>query len=332
MKRLIVVLVVIAVVGGAVAGAMLWWRRPAAPADELVASGTIEATEAQLGFRAGGRIQSVLPREGDRVAVGSVLSQLDRTELDARREQAVAQVRAAQALLRELRSGARPEEMAQARAVVGSALERRADAQRDLDRSRTLFEGDAVSREALDKATTVLELASSQVTQTEEQLRLLEAGPRRERIEAQQAVVAQAEAAVRVLDAMAADTAIIAPLDGIVTVRHREPGEVVPGGAAVLTLMNPADRWVRIYVPETRLGAVHLGMAAAIASDTYPGKAYPGDMVFIASEAEFTPKSVQTTEERVRLVYAVKVRIADDPLLELKPGMPADVTLKVLAP
>jgi len=222
--------------------------------------------------------------------------------------------------------------MAQARAVVGSALERRADAQRDLDRSRTLFEGDAVSREALDKATTVLELASSQVTQTEEQLRLLEAGPRRERIEAQQAVVAQAEAAVRVLDAMAADTAIIAPLDGIVTVRHREPGEVVPGGAAVLTLMNPADRWVRIYVPETRLGAVHLGMAAAIASDTYPGKAYPGDVVFIASEAEFTPKSVQTTEERVRLVYAVKVRIADDPLLELKPGMPADVTLKVLAP
>ncbi|HQZ41208.1 MAG TPA: HlyD family efflux transporter periplasmic adaptor subunit, partial [Vicinamibacterales bacterium] len=88
----------------------------------------------------------------------------------------------------------------------------------------------------------------------------------------------------------------------------------------------------RIYVPETRLGAVHLGMAAAIASDTYPGKAYPGDVVFIASEAEFTPKSVQTTEERVRLVYAVKVRIADDPLLELKPGMPADVTLKVLAP
>ena len=92
--------------------------------------------------------------------------------------------------------------------------------------------------------------------------------------------------------------------------------------------MNANDRWVRIYVPEDRIGAVRMGMPAAITSDTYPDKTYPGEVVFIASQAEFTPKSVQTTEERVRLVYAVKVRITTDPDLELKPGMPADVRLE----
>jgi HlyD family secretion protein len=111
-------------------------------------------------------------------------------------------------------------------------------------------------------------------------------------------------------------------------VRHREPGEIVSPGAAVLTLMNADDRWVRIYVPANRIGAVRMGMRVSITSDTFPEKTYPGDVVFIASQAEFTPKSVQTTEERVRLVYAVKIRILDDPDLELKPGMPADVRLE----
>ncbi len=115
------------------------------------------------------------------------------------------------------------------------------------------------------------------------------------------------------------------------TVRHREVGEVVPAGAAVLTLMNPDDRWVRIYVPENQLGKVALGQAARITSDTFPGKTYRGKVAFIAAEAEFTPKNVQTTEERVRLVYAVKVRVEQDPGQELKPGLPADVFLESAA-
>jgi HlyD family secretion protein len=95
--------------------------------------------------------------------------------------------------------------------------------------------------------------------------------------------------------------------------------------------MNADDRWVRIYVPAHRIGAVRMGMGASITSDTFPEKAYPGDVIFIASQAEFTPKSVQTAEERVRLVYAVKIRILNDPGLELKPGMPADVRLELSA-
>ncbi len=120
--------------------------------------------------------------------------------------------------------------------------------------------------------------------------------------------------------------------DGIVTVRHREPGEIVPAGAAVLTVMNPDDRWVRIYVPETRIGGIRLGLAAVLTCDTFRGKTYPGEVSFIASRAEFTPKTVQTAEERVKLVYAVKVRITGDPSLDLKPGMPVDVTIDMRRP
>ena len=115
----------------------------------------------------------------------------------------------------------------------------------------------------------------------------------------------------------------------MVTVRHAVPGEVVVPGAPVVTVMDLEDRWVRIYIPEDRIGAVERGQPAVITADTYPGKTNPGRVVFIASEAEFTPKSVQTSEERVRLVYALKVRITGDPAHELKPGVPADVQLEL---
>ncbi|HEY4658984.1 MAG TPA: HlyD family efflux transporter periplasmic adaptor subunit, partial [Gemmatimonadaceae bacterium] len=124
-----------------------------------------------------------------------------------------------------------------------------------------------------------------------------------------------------------ANAVIRAPFDGVVSVRNRGPGESVGAGAPVLTLVNLADRWVRIYIREDRIGAVKLGAAATITADTWPGKAYTGSVSFISSEAEFTPRNVQTTEERVKLVYAVKVRIAGDTANELKPGMPADVWL-----
>jgi HlyD family secretion protein len=128
-------------------------------------------------------------------------------------------------------------------------------------------------------------------------------------------------------EASLAYAVITAPLSGIVTARHREPGEAVQAGAPVLTVLDPNDRWVRIYIREDEIGAVRLGAAAEISSDTYPDRIYQGEVVFIGSEAEFTPRNVQTAEERIKLVYPVKVRITGDPDFELKPGIPADVTL-----
>lgn len=297
--------------------------------DGLLASGTVEATEAQLGFQVPGRILEIKPREGDRVRSGEVVAWLDRTELEARRAQARAQVAAARALLSELEAGARREELAVARESARAAEERYRDAERDFQRIRRLFEGGAVAREALDKAQLALDVAESQRDQAQQQLQMVETGPRRERLQAQRAAVEQAEAALRQAEAALQHAVITAPFDGVVTVRDREPGEVVGAGAPVLTLMNPDDRWVRIYIREDRVGAVSIGQPATISTDTYPGRHYDGVVSFIASEAEFTPRNVQTTEERVKLVYAVKVRITGDPGRELKPGMPADVRLPV---
>jgi HlyD family secretion protein len=255
-KRILIVAAV-ALLGVAGFFGVRAWRGD--DAGNLSASGTVEATEAQLGFQAPGRIETIKPREGDSVKRVELLAQLDARE-----------------------------------------------ARRDLARNKTLVEGGAIGQEAYDKTVLALRVAESDD--------------------------AQAAAQVAVLAATLANMTVRAPFDGTVTVRHHEPGEVVGAGAPVLTLMDPNDRWVRIYIPENHIGAVRLAQKASVTTDTYPDKRYGGEVVFIASQAEFTPKNVQTAEERVKLVYAVKVRITDDPRFELKPGVPADVRLEAAHP
>lgn len=305
--------------------------RPDGDGDILEASGTVEATEADLGFQAAGRVGAVLVREGDAVPEGAPLARLAAEELEARLAGAGAEADAARAGLQELEAGTRAEELAQGRALVRGSAERAEDAERDLTRARRLFEGGAVSRETLDKAETARAVAGAELEQAREQLRALEAGARPEQRTAQSARVASAEATVRQAEATLDNALVRAPFNGVVTVRHREPGESVQTGQPILTIMDPGDRWVRIYIPEDRIGAVSLGQEAAIRSDTYPERTYPGRVVHIAREAEFTPRNVQTREERVKLVYAVRVAISGDPELVLKPGIPADVELQLPA-
>jgi HlyD family secretion protein len=152
-------------------------------------------------------------------------------------------------------------------------------------------------------------------------------GARSEVIDAQRALVAQAEAGLAQAEAALDDAVVRAPFGGVVTIRHRDPGETVSPGAPVVTVMDPADRWVLIYVREDAIGRVSVGQAASIGSDTWPDRDYEGRVTFIASEAEFTPATVQTDEERVKLVYQVKVQVTGDPDGDLKVGTPADVRL-----
>ncbi|OYV68048.1 MAG: hypothetical protein B7Z72_08755, partial [Gemmatimonadetes bacterium 21-71-4] len=301
--------------------------RGRANAADQALSGTVEATEADLGFEVPGRILTVGPHEGDRVRSGDTLATLDRAELAARRAQVGAALDAARAVLAELVRGARPEELAQAREADSVATARLADARRDFDRARRLYQGGAIPRESFDKAGLALDVARGAKAQADQQLTLVRSGPRAERIEAQRAVVQQARAAVRQADATMDNGVVVAPFDGVVTIRGREPGETVPAGSPVLTVMNLHDRWVRIYVREDHLAAVRLGEPATITTDTYADRRYPGAVSYISSQAEFTPRNVQTTQERVKLVYAVKVRITGDTADDLKPGMPADVRL-----
>ena len=294
----------------------------------IAASGTVEATEADLGFQVGGRVTSINAREGDAVGMGAELARLDRAEMEARLRAASAQVAAARALLRELRTGARPQEERQAEAGVDAARRRMQEAAASLARTRKLYEGGAVSKEALDHAETSYAVLRSQADQAQQQQSLVATGPRVERIDAQQAAVDQALAAEAQIQANLDNTIIRAPFAGIVTVRHREPGESVSPGLPVVTLMNPDDRWVRIYVREDQVGRVRMGQTASITSDSHPGKTFNGRVTFIASQAEFTPRNVQTAEERVKLVYAVKVAISGDSANQLKAGVPADVMLQ----
>ena len=325
MKKRIRILIPVVLVAAVVAVVLL---RQGGPADgTIAASGTVEATEADLGFQVPGRVLEIAPREGDAVSGGEELARLDTEELDAARAAAAAQVSAAEARLTELRRGARTEEVAQAEAAARAARRREEDASADARRTRALFEGGAVSQQTLDRAVTAQEVAQAALDQSTQALALVRKGPRIETIQAQEAMVEQARANQARTDAALSNAVIRAPFPGRITVRHREPGETVGPGAPVLTLLDPEDRWVRIYVREDQIGAVRIGMPARITSDTYPDKVYEGSVTFIGSEAEFTPRNVQTTEERIKLVYPVKVRITGDPGFELKPGIPADVVL-----
>jgi HlyD family secretion protein len=317
------------ILGGGVPAALLFWTAACGGdgSATLEASGTIEATEADLGFQVPGRLVEVTAIEGTLVRRGDTLAVLDRDELVAALEATEAQAAAAAARLRELASGSRPQELASARAALTAATRRETEARNEAERARRLHEGGALSRQALDRAETALESAAAQREQAAQALALAEEGPRRETVEAQEAMVRQADAAASRARATLAHTVLLAPRDGLVTLRHREPGEVVPPGAPIVTLMDPDDRWVRIYVREDRVGRVSLGQRAEIRIDSYPDRTFEGRVTFIGSEAEFTPRNVQTPDERTQLVYPVKVQITGDSELALKPGLPADVRL-----
>jgi HlyD family secretion protein len=293
----------------------------------IEASGTVEALEADLAFRYGGTIRSVLVEEGDAVAAGDTVATRFADEEEAARDAALAAAEAAKQRLLELRRGARPQEIAQAEAAFAAAARRLDEARQEAERARVLFAGNAISERERDRAETALAAAGADAVRAREQLDLVRVGPRDEQVAAQRALVDQARAGVAQAESTLDKAALRAPFAGVVTIRHRDPGETVAAGAPVVTILDPDDRWVRIYVREDAIGRVRIGQAARIESDAYPGRAIEGRVTFISQEAEFTPSNVQTEEERIKLVYEVKVRITSDPEGVLKVGTPADVTI-----
>jgi HlyD family secretion protein len=308
------------------------WRLGGDEDDALEASGTVEATETDLGFPLPGSVERIVVQEGDLVAAGDTLALLDAEGIRSGRDAAAAALAAARARLTELERGLRPQEVTQARAGAEAAGQRLEEARLEVERARALYAGEAISRRELDRAETALATAGAEAERAGAQLDLAREGPRSEQIAAQRALVEQADAGLRQAEAALDDAVIVAPFGGVVTIRHREPGETVAPGAPVVTVMDLEDRWVLIYVREDAIGRVSIGQPARIASDTWPDRGYEGRVTFIASQAEFTPANVQTEEERVKLVYQVKVRVTGDPERDLKVGTPADVRLLSPAP
>jgi HlyD family secretion protein len=165
------------------------------------------------------------------------------------------------------------------------------------------------------------------VRATRERLLLLKAGARPDAVTAARAQVTQAEAAITLARARLAEATIVAPIDGVVLRKNLEAGETANPGASIVTLLDAGNIWLRAFVPETDIGRVRVGQPATISVDAYPGRGFPGSISEISSEAEFTPKNVQTKKERVNLVFRIKVAVRN-PDGVLKPGMPADVVIR----
>jgi multidrug resistance efflux pump len=267
----------------------------------------------------------------------------------------------AQARLDLLRAGARGEVLEQLRASVRQAQVALEDAQRDLDRTGQLADQGMVARRDLDVATArrdgtaaaldaarqrlaeaeggarpeevraaeaSLAQAASLVKSAQASLDLAVAGPRRETVRAAEARAEAARGAVGAAEALLAQTRIVAPSDGRVTLRNAEPGEVVTPGFPIVRIADLARVWLRVYVPEPQIGRVKAGQRAEVSADAFAGRTFPGVVTEIAERPEYTPKNVQTREERVKLVFGVKVEV-ENPGGELKPGMPADAVIAV---
>lgn len=292
----------------------------------IAVSGNVEVTEVNMGFKSSGRVVELLAEEGQKVKKGDRLAVLDSAELESQVAQSRAALNEAATKLQELRAGSRPQEIAQAQASVASAEAELIKAKKDYERDEFLYKNGAVSAQQWDASKKVYETAVSQHRKSLESLSLVKEGPRREEIRVAEDRMRQAEAALRASEERLKDTIISAPVSGVVLRKNIELGETVAPGTPVYTIGDLENPWIKVYVREPDLGRVKLGQKAEITTDSYPGKIYEGVISFISSEAEFTPKNVQTPEERVKLVFGVKASVKNVNN-ELKPGMPADVRI-----
>ncbi len=290
----------------------------------LVVSGNVEVTEAQLGFKIPGRVIARPVTEGDRIRTGELVARLDDSEQTEELALRKAEFTGAAAALAELEAGSRPEEIAAAEATLRSAEAERVRARLEFARQQELRRKNAIADRDLESAEAQLKVAEARTAEAAARLKLVREGPRVEDIEQGRARVAQARAAVALAQTQLENTRLISPLSGVVLSKDIEPGEYVSPGTPVVTVADLAHVWVRAYVNETDLGRLRHGEKVDVRTDAFPHKVFHGTIGFISSEAEFTPKTVQTTEERVKLVFRIKVDIAN-PDDELKPGLPADV-------
>ena len=296
--------------------------------NRLTASGHVEATDVRISTKVGGRLEQFSLQEGDAVTAGQLLAKIETVDIELAIAQARAERDAAEANLALRVAGPSREEIAQAQAGVERAQADLSGAQKDLERMQGLLDRGSGTTKARDDARTRRDIAAATLDGQREALRRLKVGTRREEIDASRARVASTDASIAQLEQRVKDAAITSPLAGVVTEKLAEPGELLQAGAPLCVVTDLAHAWVTVFVPGPELARLRLGQAATVVTDD--GQTRQGRVTFIASEAEFTPKNVQTRDERVKLVYEVKVSLDNRDGL-FKPGMPAEAQLD-LAP
>lgn len=265
-------------------------------------------------------------------------------------EEARASLNLAQAHYNDLLAGPRKEELKQALALADSAKATRRKTYQDFNRIKLLHQDGLVSFQELDKAKEAydvssaresqalesyklikrgarkdqLDMAKAEIKGTQDRLNLLLAGPRRDQIKVSEAKIREAKAGLDLAEEYLKETVVLSPMNGVVLHKNKEQGEIAPAGSSILTLINPLDMWVRAYISEKDIGKIKIGIPAVIKVDTFKDRAFKGKVIEISSQAEFTPKNVQTQKERVNLVFRVKIQIDNQDGI-LKPGIPADI-------
>ena len=308
------------------------------PSNTIQVSGHVEATEVQVAADVGGRLLELRVGEGDRVAAGDVVAQLDTRDVQLQMDRARADRAAASAQMRLLERGARPQEIRQAEAQVNAAAaeadavatEIRA-AEVDLGRFDTLLKANAGSEKQRDDARARVEVLRERERSARERVRAarevvsrLQDGATSEEVDAARARVAGADAQLAVLEKTRGDASVLSPVAGIVTLTMADVGEMVGPRMPILIVTDLDHAWANLFVPEPFIPRVTLGQAATVLTDA--GDRLPGKVTFVSPQAEFTPRNVQTADERSRLVYRIKVAV-DNQAGTLKSGMPVDAEL-----
>jgi len=295
----------------------------------LTASGHVEATDVRLATKVAGRLQDFGLQEGDTVKPGQEIAHIDTTDIGLALAQARAERQQAAAELQLRLAGSRKEDVGAGAAQVSQAEADLAGAQKDLDRMQGLLDRGSGTPKARDDARTRRDVAAARLKGAREGLARLKNGSRPEEIESARARVAVSDARIAQLDQQRTDATVLSPTAGVVTEKIAEAGELLQAGSPLCVITDLADAWLTVYIGEPDLGRIRIGQEAEVVTDD--GQNRKGRITFVASKAEFTPRNVQTRDERVKLVYKVKVGLDNRDGL-FKPGMPAEARFHVAAP
>lgn len=323
------ILVPVLILGVAAAVLIVQPWRTSETSDEIVLYGNVDLRQVALAFKGNERVQEMRVQEGDSVLPGQVLAVLDTTMLELRIRQAQAQVRVQQEGLNRLRSGSRPQEIAQTEAASAAAQAELTQARQQLQRLNAISvetAGQAVSKLDIEAAEARFAVAQANLNRAQQVQELSVDGPASEDIARAEAMLEAANAELAILEQQLIDAELRAPIAAIVRSRLLEPGDMASPQRPVYNLAITQPKWVRAYISEVDLGRVLPGQSASVSTDSHPGQSLNGTVGYISSVAEFTPKTVQTEDLRTSLVYEIRVQV-NDPDNRLRLGMPATVRL-----
>jgi HlyD family secretion protein len=294
----------------------------------IEASGTVEATNVTVSAKVTGQVKKLLFNEGDKVKAGDTLMIIDHDILAIQLQQSDASVEASKAQLDLLVKGARSEDIKQADDALTQAKANYEYAQLTKNRNEKLFAANSITKQQWDDITAKFDVASAQYNSAKENLKKMKNFARPEEIRQAKANLDRQIASSNLLKKNISDSYVVAPINGFVVKKFVEAGESVTQLSSLVMISDLSNVDLVIYVSETELGKVKLGQEAKVTVDSYKNKTFTGKVIYISPNAEFTPKNIQTKDERTKLVFAVKIHM-NNPDYELKDGMPADAVVEL---